>query len=145
VIITIGFTESDRARDYSSFSDGYRIGAWQASLTIALEGAATGVPDEDLLEAVFAAAGNHPAPQTLTGLAGAVFHALAEQVHHGFRSLSVGDTVTIKGQMWACDPAGWHRVDASTAACETPAGGPYRLAAVAVSHRGVPGRPSTQT
>jgi hypothetical protein len=71
LIITIGFTESDRARDYSSFSDGYRIGALQASLTIALEGAATGVPDEDLLEAVFAAVGNHPAPQTLTGFAGA--------------------------------------------------------------------------
>jgi len=38
VIITIGFTESDRDNNYSSFTDGYRIGSRQTSVTIALDG-----------------------------------------------------------------------------------------------------------
>jgi hypothetical protein len=29
--------------------------------------------------------------------------------------LSVGDTVTVHGQMWACEPADWRRVDGGTA------------------------------
>lgn len=112
MLITIGFTESQRDIDYVSFSDGYKIGAKQESVTIALEGETTGTPTIDVLDGVFAAVGNHPTPETLTGFAGAVHVALTEQVWRPIiRSLSVGDTVTVNGQMWACDRDGWHRVD----------------------------------
>jgi hypothetical protein len=38
VIITIGFTLSDRDNDYSSFTDGYRFGARQESITVVIDG-----------------------------------------------------------------------------------------------------------
>ena len=38
MIITLGFTESDRDAGYISFSDGYRPGARQQLVTITLEG-----------------------------------------------------------------------------------------------------------
>ncbi len=108
MIITLGFTESDRDRGYSSFTDGYRIGARQTSVTIALEGDGTVMSGEQWAEAVFIAS-NQPA---VAGdpVAAAIRHALAEQVHTPLRSLSVGDTVTVHGHMWACDPTGWHQV-----------------------------------
>jgi hypothetical protein len=106
MIITVGFTQSDR--DYSSFSDGYRLGTRQISVTIALEGDGTNLSGERWAEAVFTAS-NHPGPSSDPIVAG-IQHALAEQVHGGLRSLSVGDTVSVDGQMWACDPDGWHEV-----------------------------------
>jgi hypothetical protein len=116
MIITLGFTEPDR--DYSSFSDGYRIGARQASVTIVLEGTGSGLSAEQWAEAAFAAS-NMPGPATDPYTA-AIQHALAEQVRIPLRSLSVGDTVTVHGQMLACEPTGWRRVDASPATDDHP-------------------------
>ena len=108
MIVTLGFTESDRDRGYSSFTDGYRIGARQMSVTIALEGDGTAMSGEQWAEAVFVAS-NQPATAG-DPVAAAIRYALAEQAHPPLRSVSVGDTVTVHGQMWACDPTGWHQV-----------------------------------
>jgi hypothetical protein len=118
MIVTLGFTESDRSRDYSSFSDGYRIGARQLSVTIALEGKGTYLSAEQWADAVFAAS-NLSRPATDATVA-PIQHALADQVQTPLRSLSVGDTVTVHGQMWACEPDGWRRID-------SPSGDPNRL------------------
>jgi hypothetical protein len=109
VIITLGFTESDRDADYSSFSDGYRLGARQVAVTIAVEDDGLLLTGEQWAEAAFAAS-NHPG-QAPAGPARAIQLALAEQVRCRLRSLSTGDTVTVHGQMWACESAGWRRVD----------------------------------
>ncbi len=109
MIITLGFTEPRNGGDYLSFSDGYRIGAPQLSVAIALEANGSSRTAEQWAEAVFAAS-NLPEPARDPAVA-AIQRALADQVHIRLRSLSVGDTVTVHGQMWACDPAGWHQVD----------------------------------
>lgn len=49
------FTESDRARDYSSFSEGYRIGARQAPLLVAVRDASASVTPAAVVEALDAA------------------------------------------------------------------------------------------
>jgi hypothetical protein len=77
-------------------------------VTIALEGDGTALSGEQWAEAVFTASNqpgtaSHPIEATIQ-------HALTDQVHGRLRSLSVGDTVTAHGQMWACDPTGWHQV-----------------------------------
>ncbi len=109
MIITLGFTESDRDNDYCSFSDGYRLGARQVSLTVALDGDGLLLTGEQWAEAAFAAS-NHPG-QAPAGPARAIQLALTEQVRFPLRSLSVGDTVTAHGQMWACESTGWRRID----------------------------------
>jgi hypothetical protein len=113
VIITLGSTESDRTGGYSSFSDGYRTGCTQSSVTIALEGDGNHLCAQQWAEAVFEAS-NYPGPSNNPTVA-AIQHALTEQVRTPLRSLSVGDTVTVHGQMWACEPANWRRVDGGTA------------------------------
>lgn len=112
MIITLGFTESDRTGGYSSFSDGYRLGARQVSVTIALEGDGHLLTGKQWAETAFVAS-NHPG-EAPAGPARALQLALAEQVCFPLRSLSVGDTVTVHGQMWGCEPAGWRRVDQGT-------------------------------
>jgi hypothetical protein len=109
VIIILGFTESDRAADYISFSDGYRVGAPQETVTIALEGDGSQYSAEDWAEAALVAS-NHPG-EAPAGPARAIQLALAEQAPGPLRSLSVGDTVTAHGQMWACEDTGWRRVE----------------------------------
>lgn len=109
MIITLGFTEPRDSDEYLSFSDGYRIGAPQLSVTIALDGNGSRWDAQQWAEATFAAS-NLPDTAGDPAVA-AIQHALAEQVHTPLRALSVGDTVTVHGQMWACDRAGWHRVD----------------------------------
>jgi len=113
MIITLGFTHSDRANDYSSFTDGYQLGAAQTSYTIAVEGAGTHYRAQEWAEAVFIAS-NQPGPATDPVVA-AIQMALAEQVRVRLRSLSVGDTVTVHGQMLACQPTGWQPIDTPTA------------------------------
>jgi hypothetical protein len=110
VIITLGFTESDRHRGYTSFSDGYRIGALQMSVTIAIEGGDSRLPAQPWAEAAFVAS-HQPDPSANPAVA-AIQRALAEQVTVPLRTLSVGDTVTVGGHMFACEPAGRRRVDA---------------------------------
>jgi hypothetical protein len=102
MLITLGFTESDRTRDYSSFIDGYRIGAQQVSVTTALEGAGTSRTAQQWAEAVFVASN---APSTSGhAFATTIRLALAQQAHGPLRSL-FGDTVSVHGQMLACEPA----------------------------------------
>jgi hypothetical protein len=109
VIIILGFTESDRDAGYISFSDGYRPEARQQLVTITLEGDGSQYDAEELAEAAFVAS-NHPG-EAPTGPARAIQLALAEQAPGPLRSLSVGDTVTVHGQTWACENSGWQRID----------------------------------
>src|SRR5262245_42585818 len=109
MLITLGFTESDRARGYSSFSDGFRIGARRVCVTIALEGAGTARTAQQRAEAVFAAS-NDPSSIRDPSVT-AIRIALTHQAPGPLRSLSVGDTVTVHGQLLACEPAGWRRID----------------------------------
>ena len=109
MIITLGFTESDRDAGYVSFSDGHRHGARQQLVTITLEGAGSQYNAEQWAEAAFVAS-NHPG-EAPAGAARVIQVALAEQVTGPLRSLSVGDTVTVHGQMWACENNGWLLVD----------------------------------
>jgi hypothetical protein len=109
VIITLGFTESDRDAGYVSFSDGYRHGARQQLVTIMLEGDGSRYDAEQWAEAAFVAS-NHPG-EAPSGLARAIQLALADQVKVPLRSMSVGDTVTVHGQMWACENSGWRLVN----------------------------------
>jgi hypothetical protein len=109
MIITLGFTQFDRAAGYSSFSDGYRLGARQESVTIVLEGDGSSFTAQQWAAAAFTAS-NHPG-HAPAGPARAIQLAVAEQVRFPLRSLSVGDTVTARGEMWACEPVGWRRVD----------------------------------
>jgi len=90
------------------FSDGYRLGARQMSVTIALEGDGSAMSGDRWAEAVFLAT-NYPSGSTDPVVAG-IQHALSTQVHSTLQSLPVGDTVTVHGRMWACDPTGWHEV-----------------------------------
>jgi hypothetical protein len=111
MIITLGFTESDRDADYISFSDGYRLGARQVSVTIVVDGDGLLLTGEQWAEAAFTAS-NHPGVAPLGG-PWAIQQALAEQVRFPLRSLSIGDTIMVHGQMWACHSVGWRRVDIS--------------------------------
>jgi hypothetical protein len=114
--VRIGYTISDRDRDYIPTRDGYRPGAAQHSVTVEL-------PDRpelarltgfELAEAVFVATN---APRHLwrsIAAAAAVAEALLgptstlpdEQRRH-LRALSVGDTVTVAGRTLACEPVGF--------------------------------------
>jgi hypothetical protein len=109
MLITLGFTQSDQAAGYSSFTDGYRIGAHQESFTIELEGAGSMYTAAQWAEEAFTAS-NHPGTAP-TQPARAIQLALAEQVSAPLRALSVGDTVTVDGIMLACTPVGFARVD----------------------------------
>jgi hypothetical protein len=109
VIITLGFTQSNRDAGYSSFSDGYRLGAQQMSVTVVVDGDGLLLTGEEWADEAFAAT-NQPG-QAPAGPARAIQRALADQVRTPLRSLSVGDTVTVHGQMWACEPDGWRLVD----------------------------------
>lgn len=105
--ITIGFTKSNRAADYSSFSDGYREGADQDEYTFP---ALSGITDvEALAESIFEASNS---PEVCEGLARTFQLRLAILP---VRSLSVGDTVTLQydgepAQKVACEPRGWRRI-----------------------------------
>jgi hypothetical protein len=115
MLITLGFTNSDRADDYSSFTDGYRLSATQHAVTIALSGDLPDLSGAEWAEAAYVAT-NSPVPPT-DRAAAAIRAALDEQVRTPLRSLSAGDTVTVAGHIWACDRTGWHRVDAGTPRC----------------------------
>ena len=113
-LITLGFTQSDRSLDYSSFSDGYRLGARQVAVTITVETAGIDLSPEQRAEAVFAASNvPHPLTDLTTAAdraAAAIRHALAAQIHFPTRSVSVGDSITVGGVMLACQPIGWQAV-----------------------------------
>lgn len=113
--VTIGWTRSDPATGYSSFSDGYQPGASQHRLTLRVDvptDADITAAVEAIAEAAFAAT-NHPYPDTLTGHAKQIYEGVQASGYTGREahySLSVGDTVTIAEVTLACAPTGWQRV-----------------------------------
>lgn len=113
--VTIGWTRSDPATGYSSFSDGYQPGASQHRLTLRVDVPADAditAAVEAIAEAAFAAT-NHPDPDTLTGYAQQIYegvHASGYTGREAHYSLSVGDTVTVAEVTLACAPTGWQRV-----------------------------------
>jgi hypothetical protein len=111
MIIKIGFTQSDRSRDYCSF-DGYEEGAEQKVVTIELDDYESNANIEFIAEAVYEAT-NNPFPEGLTGVSGQIFHAIYDPRPYYVRSLSVGDTVELleRGQRVACDKLGWKQLE----------------------------------
>jgi hypothetical protein len=126
MLVTLGFTQSDPSREYSSFSDGYQLGARQVAVTITVEAAGIDLTPEQWAEAVFVASNDpHPLTDPTTTADRAVVairHALATQVHFPVRSASVGDTITAGGVMLACQPVGWRAVADLPHAGEDPGG-----------------------
>jgi hypothetical protein len=112
VIITIGFTQSDRDRGYSSFCDGFHAGAKQERVSVWIPAPLEAHSLEEVAEATFIAT-NHPDPASLTGLAGEVFQAVetfSRKRERYFRSLSVGDTVRTADGRLACVSEGWEQM-----------------------------------
>lgn len=115
LLLTLGFTQSDRAHDYSSFADGYQLGARQVEVTLTVEATGIDLTGEQWAEAVFIAS-NDPTPPPadpttpVDRAVAAIRHALSTQARFPLRSFSVGDTVAVAGVMLACQPAGWQAV-----------------------------------
>jgi hypothetical protein len=116
--LVIGFTESDRANDYVSFTDGWRPDAAQRVEEVTIDfgdhSEIAAMPDVQWCEAVFVAT-NAPTLQIINDKPGAGEIHL-QLSHRRVRSLSVGDTVTvIKGAMpgrtYECVRDGWHETE----------------------------------
>lgn len=116
ITVRIGYTISDRARDYIPTCDGYRPGAAQHQVSFELPDRPelAGLSAAELAEAVFVAT-NAPAVLARSVLGEAeVAEALygpasnlSEQQRRHLRALSVGDTVTVAGRTLACEPVGF--------------------------------------
>jgi hypothetical protein len=126
LLLTLAFTQSDRARDYSSFADGYQLGARQIAVTVTVEAAGLDLAPEAWAEAVFIAS-NDPTPPPAEATTpvdravAAIRHALTTQARFPLRSFSVGDTVIVGGVMLACQSVGWQAVTGlSRPAGQTP-------------------------
>lgn len=121
MIITIGFTETDRMfalyghRDDNTYvpsQDGYRPGAAQDLVAFEVADAEELSP-EQWAEAVWVVT-NAPAFTVLDGYAGAsqVLRALTRVEGFGdLRAVSVGDTVDVDGRLWVCEKSGWTFVE----------------------------------
>lgn len=118
-LITIGYTESDRANDYVPSDDGYQAGskqAWSRSFMVEVEPVDDRPLALDLAEAVFVATNAPGRERTETAVQAAVWEAL---VNRGpvSRSVSVGDLVRVVlvGDdlmlpvtcVIACEKSGW--------------------------------------
>lgn len=109
MIITLGFTRSDRTADYIPTMDGYRAGAQQTVATLRLRpdlGAAVTVPQDltgiQWAHAMFYAT-NIPAEAGQdTPAVAAIRHALEVEPPAFWQSMSIGDTITVNGETWAC-------------------------------------------
>lgn len=113
VEVTVGWTNSDMENGYSSFCDGYKPGAEQHTETFTLEVEEGMVTPERVADMVFEAT-NNPYLTQPQGVLGQVFRAIKASGYtgEGFHySLSVGDTVTVDGVMYACQPTGWAVVE----------------------------------
>lgn len=125
--IEVGFTHTDRAADYVPAMDGYRPGAAQTTVTIGpvnLPGQTEDTPitleeAKSIAEACFVAT-NLPQPPSPGTLAHDIeqalsLEALAMATKHDprlqhLRSLSVGDTVKVRGMTLAVARLGWEHV-----------------------------------
>jgi hypothetical protein len=98
--VTVGLSESDRDDNYFPMMDGYRPGVAQQTVSIAVEDALLLAP-EAMAEAVFHAS-NAPTIDPANPL-----HRTLRAGLRGYRSVSVGDTVTIGEVRLACERTGW--------------------------------------
>lgn len=112
MMIIVGFTQSDRANDYFPAMDGYRDDAEQVLVPLRLrDDAAAGVTVPQGLtgiqwaHALFAASNLPPEaygagqePPAVT----AIRHALETEPPKYWQSMSIGDTITVNGEVWAC-------------------------------------------
>jgi hypothetical protein len=124
ITVRIGYTISDRDRDYIPTSDGYWPGAAQHHVTIELPDRPelSSLSGPELAEAVFVAT-NAPADlrRSVPGaaeIAEALYGPasnLPEQQRRHLRALSVGDTVTVAGRTLACEPVGFTDITATGA------------------------------
>jgi hypothetical protein len=132
LLLMLGFTQSDRARDYASFADGYELGTRQITVTVTVEAADLDLAPQAWAEAVFIASNDPtPPPAEVTTpvdrAVAAIRHALTTQARFPLRSVSVGDTVIVGGVMLACQSAGWQPVtDLSHPAGHAPGDGQKR-------------------
>lgn len=134
VPVVVGITRSDRERDYSSFSDGYRPDARQELHLVTVPNLllehAEGWTAVDWAEACFRAT-NDPTPTPAP-----IEYHLRRELRRvpTMRSLSVSDTVTVLDETWACQPGGWIRVsplhEVRCADCGKPA---YYLGNLAIA------------
>lgn len=106
--ITIGWTRSNMQEGYSSFSDGFKVGASQHSETLEIN---TDLDASEIAEAAFRATN---APEGLVApesVAGHIATVLAKRGFDGSQSghysLSMGDTVTVDDQVLECASLGW--------------------------------------
>lgn len=118
--IIIGWTRSDMANGYSSF-DGYRVGASQHTEAITVD-----VPENmgtlTIADAVFTAT-NVPDLIMRDGLSYVIQQAIRATGYTGREahySLSVGDTVTVRGESLACESLGWKTVPPACGICHEP-------------------------
>jgi len=111
-IVTIGWTRSDLANGYSSFSDGYRKGAQQYTETLEVN---TELDPSEIAEAAFHGTNAPEESIDSTSVAGHIAAVLKKRGFNGSQSghysLSVGDTVTVDGVMLACADLGWEVVE----------------------------------
>jgi hypothetical protein len=114
--VTIGWTKHREGPlaelGYVPFSDQWRPGQPQHEITLWVD--TYGIKPEQVAEVVFTAT-NHPDPGQLVGPALLVHHGIVATGYRGEEahwSLSVGDTVTVDGTVWACAPFGWTEVSA---------------------------------
>jgi hypothetical protein len=110
--IDLGLTKSDRAGNYIPSCDGFRAGAEQEIFEYYVE-VPVGMRVEEIAEAAFEAT-NHPYPESLTGVAGALAALVEDDRLTRMRSLSVGDTVTVnfggEGARVVVEPFGFSRI-----------------------------------
>ncbi len=106
--IEIGFTKTDRPGNYIPMCDGYRAGAEQEVLTLAVSNCSQLTP-EQVAEAVFEAT-NAPDDVDVTD---AAHHIRWELRGRAYRSLSVGDTVAVAGVKVECKRVGWGRIQSA--------------------------------
>lgn len=106
MIIVVGFTHSDRKRDYIPSDDGWRRGARHTQVALRLETALERTP-QAWAEALFTvtnvpAVGDDPAEQAV-----AAAIAARPTTPEGWRSVTVGDTVWAGGRWLACESVGF--------------------------------------
>jgi hypothetical protein len=112
MIIVLGFTRSERAANYFPTMDGYRPGAEQVLVPLHLRADADagvtvpqGLTGIQWGHAMFAATNLPPAaygadqePPAVT----AIRHALDVEPPRFWQAMSIGDTLTVNGEVWAC-------------------------------------------
>jgi hypothetical protein len=127
LLMILGFSISDRAADYIPSMDGYRPGARQDLIALEVDTADlnAALPPFYWVEAAYQASnlppfaeGDRPVVRAVRRALDALRARYAPAPVPNLRSLSVGDTITMAGQMWECTRTGWVLVDLGAAAAQ---------------------------